>query len=142
MRGEPESFVELREGRRLMVLAQRDRACALLSADDECEAYAARPRDCRAFPFDFEGPKSSARRLTLLPLDDCDYAEDGHNDAEQLERDDSERWRELCDYQRWVATWNRGVWHRKRLHKSVGGAEDFLRLSLERLGAGDPLVAT
>lgn len=133
MRGEPESFVELREGRRLMVLAQRDGACALLGVDDGCTAYAARPRDCRAFPFDFEAVPGARRRLTLLPLESCEYAEDGQNDAAQLAHEDAERWRELREYQRWVAAWNRGVWHRKRLHKRVGCAAEFLEQSLARI---------
>ena len=54
MTGEPSSFVELGEGRRLMVLAQQAGACVLLGPDDRCRAYDARPLDCRAFPFDFE----------------------------------------------------------------------------------------
>src|SRR5262249_35444606 len=36
MTGEPETFVELGAGRRLLVLAQRDGACALLGADQRC----------------------------------------------------------------------------------------------------------
>lgn len=134
MRGEPESFVELREGRRLMVLAQRDGACALLGADELCRAYAARPRDCRAFPFDFEPASDGRRRLTLLPLSGCDYAEDGQNDAAALAAEDVERWRELAEYQAQVAAWNRKVWHRRRLHKRVGGPDDFLA----ELEAGNP----
>lgn len=140
MRGEPQSFVEVREGRRLMVLSQRDGACTLLGADDRCRAYAARPRDCRAYPFDFEMTSSGARRLTLLPLAGCDQAQDGRNDVEQLAREDAARWQELQEYQRWVAAWNRQVWHRKRLLKSVPTAQDFLLRSLARLEpSGRPL---
>jgi len=126
MRGEPQSFVELREGRRLMVLAQRGGACVLLGPDELCQAYAARPRDCRAYPFDFEPANDGRRRLTLLPLDGCEYAEDGHNDEAALAEQDAERWRELALYQASVAAWNRKVWHRRRLHKRVFDAEDFL----------------
>jgi Fe-S-cluster containining protein len=128
MSGEPESFVELSEGRRLMVLAQRDGACALLGGDDSCRAYAARPRDCRAYPFDFEPPPhpgSSKRRLALLPLDGCEFAEDGDNDADDLEAQDRLRFEELARYQAHVARWNRLAWHRRRLHQRVGGASDF-----------------
>lgn len=132
MTGEPESFVELSEGRRLMVLRHRDGACSLLGPDNRCRAYAARPRDCRAFPFDFEAPKSDPngpRRLTLLPLsppERCDYAVDGANDEAALALEDQTRWAELRDYQALVARWNRRAWHRQRLHRLPGDAAAFL----------------
>ena len=133
MTGEPQSFVELSEGRRLMVLRQDDGACRLLGADNRCKAYAGRPRDCRAYPFDFEvGVSSGAapRRLTLLPLDACDYATDGQNDATALEAEDALRWRELAHYQALVARWNRRAFHRRRLRQRVGTAEAFLEFVL------------
>lgn len=132
MTGEPESFVELAEGRRLLVLAQRDGACQLLSADNRCGAYAARPRDCRTFPFDFEPLSAShrdVRRLVLMPLKDCEYESDGNNDERALDADDRARWAELRDYQALVARWNRRAWHRRRLHQSVGEAAEFLALA-------------
>ena len=128
MTGEPQSFVELDAGRRLMVLAQQSDACRLLGADNLCRAYAARPRDCRAFPFDF-APAASAplgRRLALLPLSDCDYDVDGQNDVALLEAEDRARWDELQTYQALVARWNRRAWHRRRLHKGVGSPLQFL----------------
>ena len=132
MTGEPESFVELSEGRRLMVLHHRDGACALLGTDNRCSAYATRPRDCRAFPFDFDAPisnPSEPRRLGLLPLlpaSRCDYAVDGANDAAAIALEDEARWAELRDYQALVARWNRRAWHRRRLHRSPGDAAQFL----------------
>ena len=125
MVGEPDSFVELREGRRLLVLRQRDGACRFLDANNSCGQYPARPRDCRAFPFDF-GPEPE-RRLNLLPLSGCEYAEDADNDEAVLATEDAARWQELRRYQELVARWNRRAWHRKRLNKSVGDAEQFLR---------------
>jgi Fe-S-cluster containining protein len=131
MTGEPESFVELSEGRRLMVLGQRDGACQLLRADNRCGAYAARPRDCRAFPFDFDEPhRPGPRRLTLLPLDRCEYALDGQNDPTTLDADDRARWSELRDYQSVVARWNRRARHRRRLHYPIGDASSFLSFAL------------
>jgi len=134
MTGEPESFVELSEGRRLMTLRQRDDACQLLGADNRCGAYAARPRDCRTFPFDFVEPPSQAgpRRLTLLPLDDCDYALDGEQDAAALDADDRARWSELRDYQALVARWNRHAFHRRRLQRAIGNADRFLAFALNQ----------
>jgi Fe-S-cluster containining protein len=128
MAGEPESFVELSEGRRLMVLAQESGACRLLGSDDRCLAYSARPRDCRTFPFDLGAPaaRASSSRLSLLPLVGCDYADDGDNDVAVLEAEDAARWRDLQSYQALVARWNRRAFHRRRLHKSIGAAAAFL----------------
>jgi Fe-S-cluster containining protein len=144
MTGEPESFVELSEGRRLMVLRHRDGACVQLGPDNRCRAYASRPRDCRAFPFDFGAPAAGTdtpRRLRLLPLlplspssplGGCDYAMDGANDEAALETEDQARWAELRDYQALVARWNRRAWHRRRLHRSPGDAAQFLAFCSER----------
>lgn len=145
MTGEPQSFVELGAGRRLMVLAQRDAACVLLGADDRCGAYEARPRDCRAFPFDFErrpdpSSRGGAPRLKLLPLVGCDHADDGTSDLQTLEREDAQRWHELETYWSVVARWNRGVFHRRRLGRAAGDASAFLTFALReselRLAAG------
>lgn len=132
MTGEPASFVELGAGRRLMVLRQQDGACQLLGADNRCSAYAARPQDCRAFPFAFEPMPlpGAARRLTLLPLDDCIYATDGHNDPAPLDAADRTRWAELDQYQALVARWNRRAWHLRRLHKPLGTSAGFLAFVL------------
>jgi Fe-S-cluster containining protein len=136
MTGEPQSFVELDAGRRLMVLAQHGDACRLLGADNRCSAYAARPRDCRAFPFDFVPAPGypPGRRLTLLPLSSCDYGSDGQSDATLLEAEDRARWDELQTYQALVARWNRRAWHRRRLHQGVGSALQFLDFALASQG--------
>ena len=127
MTGEPESFAELSEGRRLMVLRHRNGACSLLGADNRCGAYGARPRDCRAFPFDFvSAAPAGPPRLRLLPLERCDYRVDGANDEAELAREDEIRWAELRDYQTLVARWNRRAWHRRRLHRSPGDGAAFL----------------
>jgi Fe-S-cluster containining protein len=145
MTGEPQSFVELETGRRLLVLRQADGACSLLGKDERCTAYAARPRDCRAFPFDFDAGSSgeadngvARRRLQLLPLSDCDYATDADNDPAALAAEDEARWRELGDYEALVARWNRRAWHRRRLHKGVGGAGEFLQFVLAQSAAIAP----
>jgi Fe-S-cluster containining protein len=129
MTGEPSSFVELAEGRRLMVLAQRAGACRLLTSDDRCSVYDARPLDCRAFPFDFEGP-ATQRHLRLLPLEGCDYAEDGQQDAPALQHLDEQRWLALRDYQARVADWNRLARQRRRLGHRVGSGDAFLQFAL------------
>lgn len=130
MTGEPDSFVELGEGRRLMVLRHQSNACALLGPDNRCRAYAARPRDCRAFPFDFAAAAPPTSPLRLLPLERCDYAVDGSNDEATLALEDQTRWAELRDYQALVARWNRRAWHRRRLHRSPGDAAAFLSFAI------------
>lgn len=127
MEGEPSSFVELRGGRRLMVLAQDAGACRFLDEQQRCSVYAARPADCRLFPFHLErDAQGMPRELTLLAFEGCDYQRDGHNDAAELEQSDAARWAELADYQLRVASWNRLVRHRRRFGRLGGDAADFL----------------
>jgi Fe-S-cluster containining protein len=135
MTGEPESFVELSSGRRLLVLLQRQGACALLGQDNRCGAYAARPRDCRAYPFDLaRAPDASGkRRLSLLPLDGCEYAEDGAQDRASIEAEDDARFHELLEFQTHIAAWNRAAKHRRRLGHAVGGGDAFLAFALSML---------
>lgn len=129
MTNEPGSFVELRAGRRLMVLAQRDGACRLLDAAKRCRAYAARPLDCRQFPFDFDRVDSETPglRLSLAPLAGCDHAHDGRNDAAELVAGDARRWQELTEYQELVQRWNRLARHLRRMGRAPGDAAAFLR---------------
>jgi Fe-S-cluster containining protein len=140
MTGEPESFIELSEGRRLMVLAQAGGACRLLDASDRCTAYAARPLDCQAFPFDFERGRPDAVRLRLLPLSGCDHARDGRQDNAALEAVDAQRWRELSSYQQQVGVWNRLARHRRRLGHRVGSAAEFLAFALGTPSAHSPAI--
>jgi hypothetical protein len=126
MSGEPGSFVELRQGRRLMVLAHGPGGCRLLDEQARCTVYTARPRDCRLFPFDVVHERRRVRRIELLPLAGCDYARDGKNDQRAIAFDDAARWRELARYQARVAVWNRAVKHHRRLGKPVGGAAEYL----------------
>jgi Fe-S-cluster containining protein len=133
MAGEPESFVELPVGRRLMVLAQRadGTACRWLDSADRCSVYAARPQDCRMYPFHLERLSESVHpgtlrvRLSLLSLTDCDYERDGHAEVRRLLREDGERSRELAEYQQVVARWNRLQRHRRRLRRPLGSAAEF-----------------
>ncbi len=131
MTGEPETFVELGSGRRVMVLAQRDGACKLLGDDDRCRAYDARPDDCRQFPFDVaEAPDGRSLRLSLLPLEACDYERSTTLDRAAREREvvtgDERRVRTLAEYQSLVARWNLLAARRRRFGHRVGDAADFL----------------
>lgn len=126
MTGEPDTFVELGVGRRLMVLAQRDGACTLLGADNRCRAYAARPRDCELFPFDPTLATDGAlQKLDLLPFPACEALFDGANAPYDLAFAHARRERELDDYRARVATWNRLAQRRRRFRHPVGQAASF-----------------
>jgi Fe-S-cluster containining protein len=127
MEGEPSSFVELRGGRRLMVLAQDAGACRFLDEQQRCSVYSARPADCQLFPFHLERDKHGvARELTLLPFEGCDFERDGHNEATELVQSDATRWADLADYHVRVARWNRLARHRRRFGHPAGNAAEFL----------------
>ncbi|HET9955415.1 MAG TPA: YkgJ family cysteine cluster protein [Polyangiaceae bacterium] len=127
MQGEPESFVELREGRRLMVLAHAQGACWFLSADQRCSVYAARPRDCRVFPYDWQREREGrVVRLALLPEPNC-VLQTGPRSSLPLElAEDDERWAELRQYQDLVARWNRLASRRRRFGHRLGSAQEFI----------------
>jgi Fe-S-cluster containining protein len=73
MTGEPETFVELPEGRRLMVLAWAQGGCRYLEANS-CSVHASRPLTCALYPFDVSwGKRGGVRRLRLLDLTDCEH---------------------------------------------------------------------
>jgi Fe-S-cluster containining protein len=129
MSGEPASFVELPAGRRLMVLAQRagGGACRWLDSSERCSVYAARPYDCRLYPFHLDRllERADVASLSLLSFTDCDHERDGETDVDALLQDDSARSRELAEYQRVVARWNHLQRHRRRLRHPLGSAADF-----------------
>ena len=54
MDDEPEAFVMLRQGKRVMVLRHEGGGCRYLGSDDHCTIYGQRPLGCRVFPFDPE----------------------------------------------------------------------------------------
>lgn len=133
MSGEPESFVELPEGRRLMALKQRNGACLFLTEEGRCAVHPARPADCRQYPFDVIGTEAE-REIRLLPLADwCEREMDGDNAEAEVVESDRARWAELSAYQARVADWNRWARHRKRLGHRARTAAEFL----EQLGLGD-----
>lgn len=133
MSGEPDGFIELRAGRRLMVLRRENDACRFLDQDQRCSVYAARPRDCAAFPFEVESPSlidSAAgspliRRLELLSPERCEAAFDGSNDVRAIAANDSAQKSELDAYRSVVAEYNRQVARRRRFGHRVPDAQGF-----------------
>ena len=127
MTGEPGSFVRLTGGRRLMVLAQTEGTCRLLTADQRCSAYALRPLDCRLFPFDLErDAQGRPLRLSRLDPNGCGDEQGEAAELTELAAQDAQRWSELQDYQRQLQRWNQVAAHRARSGRRLGDAADFL----------------
>ncbi len=127
MTGEPGSFVELGQGRRLMVLGWDAGACRLLDAAHRCSAYEHRPHDCRMFPFDLSRDEQGAVvSISRLPLDGCSDERGDPADLAELSSHDQRRWEELRDYQAVTERWNRLAGHRRRFRRPIGSAADFL----------------
>jgi Fe-S-cluster containining protein len=127
---ESASFVTLREGPRLMVLAHDAGACRLLGAGDRCRAYAARPLDCRLYPFVLEADEQ--RRVTRLSLFDpagCGDRGSPPQSLRALESAELERRAELDEYVALVARWNRLARQRTRLRHASRGAPEFLEFA-------------
>jgi len=98
-----------------------------LGSDERCTAYAARPGNCRLYPFDASfGPRGGIRRLRLLGGTDCEHARDGQNDAHALRVADERRWAEHRSYLAQISDWNRTQRHRSLLGRRLRGARDFL----------------
>ncbi len=125
---EPESFADLRQGRRVMVLAHGRRGCRYLGTDDRCGIYNHRPVGCRVFPFDpLFYRDGRLRRLRLIPATDCEYELDGTNDVAVL-RSLTERHDTSTEaYQAKLAEWNRDQRSRRRRGFAARTGADFLR---------------
>jgi Fe-S-cluster containining protein len=131
---ESASMVALPGGARLMVLAHGREGCHFLTADARCGVYAARPRDCEAYPFVLERGKSdeprSVVRLSLFDPAGCGDRAELPLPLAELEQTDRRRWDEVAAYRALVARWNRLAGHRKRLGRPALGVPDFLAFVL------------
>jgi Fe-S-cluster containining protein len=124
---ERDCFVELADGPRLMVLAQSAGACRLLTAEQRCSAYEARPYDCRLYPFLLERRANGAvSEIRLFELEGCNEERGPLADLESLAEEDRTRWAEHEGYRQLVARWNRLARQRRRFRHRVGGPADFL----------------
>lgn len=141
MTGEPESFVVLRDGRRLPVLAFRGEACRFLDAANRCGVYGARPACCRTFPLELDVPEASdvpaptepTKRLTVLQGAECPGEFDAAPDAARIEEALARRQEELEEHVALVAAWNRRQRRLGLAGRPAERAEAFLRYATETL---------
>lgn len=127
MDDEPEAFVRLKEGKRVMIMRQGAGGCHFLGKDDRCSIYSQRPLGCRIFPFDPSYDKQGQLvRLKLIQATECLYELDGDNDAGTVQRLHGRHDRATTSYHERVATWNQEQSRRKRQGRSVQTARDFL----------------
>ncbi len=127
MDGEPEAFVRLRQGKRVMVMRHRRGGCYYLGEDDRCTIYASRPLGCRIFPFDPSFDKrGKLRRLRLIQATDCRYELDGAADPEQIRELSASHEAATLAYQARVAEWNREQTRRTRAGRAAQTAAEFL----------------
>ena len=126
MDDEPEAFVMLRQGKRVMVLRHTGGGCRYLGADDRCTIYNHRPLGCRIFPFDPSYTEAGKlRRLKLIQATDCKYELDGDNDPEKVRVLHGRHIAATTTYQARVATWNARQAERKRAGKQAESASAF-----------------
>jgi Fe-S-cluster containining protein len=127
MDDEPEAFVLLRQGKRVMTLRHGRRGCHYLGADDRCTIYEKRPLGCRIFPFDptFD-QRGNLRRLKLIDATDCRYELDGNNDPVRLRSLHARYENATTRYHERVAAWNREQSALRRKGRSARTARDFL----------------
>ncbi len=126
MDDEPEAFVVLRQGKRVMVLKHEGGGCRYLGSDDRCTIYGARPLGCRIFPFNPTFTETrKLRRLKLIEATDCKYELDGENDLEKIRVLHGKHEAATRAYQDKVATWNTLQAERKRRGRKAQTAADF-----------------
>jgi Fe-S-cluster containining protein len=125
---EPEAFVRLRTGKRVMTLRQERTGCIFLGADQRCRVYEARPLGCRVFPFDTKfDTKGKLRRLELIPATDCPYELNGKNPISTIRRQQREFLDEVDAYQAKVFAFNQLQRKRSQASRSLLTSGDFLQ---------------
>lgn len=131
---EPEAFLRLRQGRRVMTLRQSNGRCRYLTSEDRCSVHDARPLGCRVFPLDatFGKRDGRLRRLTLIQATTCEYELDGRQSVPRLRRLTADYEAANARWHLWIAEWNRRQASRARR----GLAAQPARALFEFLGLG------
>jgi Fe-S-cluster containining protein len=127
MDDEPEAFVKLRQGKRVMVMRQGKGGCHYLGSDDRCTIYGSRPLGCRIFPFDPSYTRQGKlRRLKLIQATDCQYELDGANNPEAVQDLHTRHEAATQRYQERIAEWNKQQARRIRQGGTAQSAAEFL----------------
>jgi Fe-S-cluster containining protein len=128
MDDDPEAFVRLRQGKRVMVLGHSHRGCRYLDAENRCSIYAFRPLGCRVFPFDSSFSKTGGlRRLRLIQATDCRYDLDGKNYVATIRGLKRRHDAATSKYYAKVADWNRCQTARRRAGRAAQSAREFMQ---------------
>jgi Fe-S-cluster containining protein len=130
---EPENFVALSTGRRVMTLKHQRGGCVFLGADERCTVYTARPWGCHVFPFDTQFTKDGKlRRLELIPATDCPYELSGRQSVTAMRKQQQAFQDDVAQYHAKIAAFNQIQKQRKRQRRaplSAKGFFEFLGLS-------------
>jgi Fe-S-cluster containining protein len=139
MIGEPSSFLELPEGRRVPVLRHRAEGCVFL-VNKQCSVHAARPASCALYPFHVElGKRRGIRRLQLLDMTGCQPEWDNSVKERNVAAQSETLKQELRDHWQQVAEFNRAQRRRKLLSKALLGVEAWWERSRNLLERKNPL---
>lgn len=122
MTGEPETFVRLRAGRRLLVLRHLGGACRHL-VGDRCAVYRARPLACAAFPYDVA--EAGALAPAVIPLSGAPCVLGPPVDAASVLDCVRALRAELAEYAVLVGAWNHCQRRRQRLGRLPEPTERF-----------------
>ena len=127
MDDDPDAFVRLRQGKRVMVLGHAHGGCRYLDSENRCKIYGFRPIGCRVFPFDSSFSKTGAlRRLRLIQATDCRYELDGKNYVANIRELQERHDATIADYHLKIADWNRRQVARRRTGRAAQTAREFL----------------
>jgi Fe-S-cluster containining protein len=124
---EPEAFVRLREGRRVMTLRHVRGGCLFIGSDQRCQIYEARPLGCRVFPLHTQFDRSGKlRRLELIQATaECPYDHTGQQRVAQLRQQQQAFLDEVDAYQAKVAGFNQLQRRRQQSGRPLQRAQDF-----------------
>lgn len=125
---EPEAFVRLRSGRRVMILRHVRGGCVLLDSKNRCSAYQARPLGCRVFPFDSKFDRAGKlQRLELIQATDCSHDRSGKQSVPTIRRQQLSFLDEVDAYQAKIGAFNQLQRSRGQKGRSLMTSADFLR---------------
>jgi Fe-S-cluster containining protein len=126
MDDEPEAFIKLRQGKRVMVLRHERGGCRYLGKDNRCSIYESRPLGCRIYPFDPGFKKDGKlKHLKIVKATECPYELDGKNDVDDLRELDTQYQAAHKAFNEKIAEWNRVQARRKRGGKAAQTSREF-----------------